>query len=56
MTGHTDQANHSTTSTILGGPWMRVTCRRDVSQARGFQDGHADYSSALFEQQFIVRR
>jgi len=55
MTGHTDQANHQYD---LDDFWAAVDAGHMPAvtflKARGFQDGHADYSSPLFEQQFVV--
>jgi phospholipase C len=55
MIGKTDQANHQYD---LSDFWDAVEAGHmpavSYLKAAGFQDGHADYSSPLFEQQFLV--
>jgi len=53
--GHTDQANHQYDLTDF---WRAADAGNlpavSFLKARGFQDGHAAYSSPLLEQQFLV--
>jgi len=55
MIGHTDQANHQYD---LSDFWAAADAGKlpavSFLKAPGYQDGHAAYSSPLFEQQFLV--